>query len=942
YFNNYKVLEYPRRPEKVYSQIVHNIIVEHLPKEGFTIENHTPEEVINGAVPTSFIWSFTEQESSPVVDSTQQQNTLPDGKANASTQSGDIYNKLPDTTISGNVVKESWAILKNATKAISDKGVISTRIHNSTEHFGNPFSSDARVLANNSELTETSSTKESVEKYIDWVINSQDTRAKWVREQLKSGNLKGKPILYYTELNEPSHANALDYLINQYDWGNQQTNIANKPTSSTQTEAKGAVSDSLINTHLTVEDVKKILVERYGEGVVNALIKKGLLIIHQSLPNGFNTKGAKFSKNAESRDAAIRQAREAVRDLLLKLNFKFVESPNLDISELERIASKYITGLHNDDEIFLKEAAKALSYALYHDINGGDVKSVDKSIPRTEIETVIFYWLKNGTLPHNATSLWKRIIFTLKKLLGVFSGKLYESVSEKLEDTINKIITGESFSYTPKVGYEKLNFQKEMDNNPNAVSVLKSLVKSGQPFTLTGSVAYADQVPVYRDPNKPLHDVDLLFPQGKAEEVYQWFKKGDPNTWGDIVKLYEFTKEDKKVIGTAVVPAGHEIVNVKSFWNAQAKRPQRSYDVYSKETNTKVGSYFFLQGETEKFEGIAGITVDIMEDKGRKTVEQQFTDSEGKPLTIKVASYEGGFAAKLEMLREKDINDFKLVIPRDVTTQAKQSISANNKVEGFYQDGKVHLIADNLTAETVVATLVHELSGHLGFQEILDKDTYLALLNRFKQLVAEGDEVAIAAKKRAEAATDNPSEQESEYLPYLLSEYLTAKAKKGKLKSLFEAVVNGLKTAISNIFASSNIPTSISNNLIAKMTTSDIVYLAERMVSGISDAAKASINTFKEFTWARYSPNSYEVSTKGDKRFSALNARLKDGRTIEEAYQLDVKGYREDVNGVQDTNWRKGKNKPTINKITREQQWKEYKSLWEQYFQEKKKKKKEL
>jgi hypothetical protein len=264
-----------------------------------------------------------------------------------------------------------------------------------------------------------------------------------------------------------------------------------------------------------------------------------------------------------------------VRELLVKLNFKFVESPNLDISELERIASKYITGLHNDDERFLKEAAKALSYALYHDINGGDVKSVDKAIPRTEIETVILYWLKNGTLPHNAPSLWKRIIFTLKKLLSVFNGKLYESVSEKLEDTINKIITGESFSYTPKAGYAKLNFQKEMDNNPNAVNVLKSLVKSGQPFTLTGSVAYADQVPVYRDPTKPLHDVDLLFPQGKAEEVYQWFKEGDPNTWGDIVKLYEFTRDNKKVIGTAVVPAGYKIVNVKSFWNAQAKKHQK-------------------------------------------------------------------------------------------------------------------------------------------------------------------------------------------------------------------------------------------------------------------------------------------------------------------------------------------------------------------------------
>jgi alkylated DNA repair dioxygenase AlkB len=46
------------------------------------------------------------------------------------------------------------------------------------------------------------------------------------------------------------------------------------------------------------------------------------------------------------------------------------------------------------------------------------------------------------------------------------------------------------------------------------------------------------------------------------------------------------------------------------------------------------------------------------------------------------------------------------------------------------------------------------------------------------------------------------------------------------------------------------------------------------------------------FTYARTSDNSYEVSTAGDTRFSALHAVLKDGRTIEEAYQLDIKGYR--------------------------------------------------
>ena len=71
YFNQYEVLQYPRNKKKVYSDIVHNIIVEHLPKEGFALENFTPEEVIKGAVPQSFIWDFKKQSSTPT------QNTTP-------------------------------------------------------------------------------------------------------------------------------------------------------------------------------------------------------------------------------------------------------------------------------------------------------------------------------------------------------------------------------------------------------------------------------------------------------------------------------------------------------------------------------------------------------------------------------------------------------------------------------------------------------------------------------------------------------------------------------------------------------------------------------------------------------------------------------------------------------------------------------------------------
>ena len=80
--------------------------------------------------------------------------------------------------------------------------------------------------------------------------------------------------------------------------------------------------------------------------------------------------------------------------------------------------------------------------------------------------------------------------------------------------------------------------------------------------------------------------------------------------------------------------------------------------------------------------------------------------------------------------------------------------------------------------------------------------------------------------------------------------------------------------------------------------------------------------------WARYANGveNYEVSTEGDSRFSALNAKLKDGRTIEEAYQLDVKGYRKEGN-----DWKLGKGKAPLNKMSKEESYQAYKNLWKQW-----------
>lgn len=114
-----------------------------------------------------------------------------------------------------------------------DVQIISTRIKNSNEHFGNPFTHDTRLQ----NLIQVKSTKEAVKRYINWVITGEtneyiftgiqpeelDNQREWILEQLKSGELKNKSILYYKELGEPSHATALDYLINKYDWENENS-----------------------------------------------------------------------------------------------------------------------------------------------------------------------------------------------------------------------------------------------------------------------------------------------------------------------------------------------------------------------------------------------------------------------------------------------------------------------------------------------------------------------------------------------------------------------------------------------------------------------------------------------------------------------------------------------------------------------------------------------
>lgn len=131
-----------------------------------------------------------------------------------------------------NVQIKPWASLKDVTSPFVEvdgkvSATIATRTkENALQSFGNTYTHNDKLIGNKQyPMQLTKDTKESVEKYINSIINPEQSNwpehYRWIQRQVKSGNLKNIPILYYKDLGEPSHADALDYLINHYSFDNK-------------------------------------------------------------------------------------------------------------------------------------------------------------------------------------------------------------------------------------------------------------------------------------------------------------------------------------------------------------------------------------------------------------------------------------------------------------------------------------------------------------------------------------------------------------------------------------------------------------------------------------------------------------------------------------------------------------------------------------------------
>lgn len=122
----------------------------------------------------------------------------------------------------------------------------------------------------------------------------------------------------------------------------------------------------------------------------------------------------------------------------------------------------------------------------------------------------------------------------------------------------------------------------------------------------------------------------------------------------------------------------------------------------------------------------------------------------------------------------------------------------------------------------MIATLLHELGGHAGFQQMMPKAQYDELMKQFDKLVQAKNPVAVQAKRLAERE-QNVERQQLEYLPYLLTLASIQQTKnvihRNALQRMMDKVLSVIK-----VFVFEKLGANLNLN------EHDILLLAERML----------------------------------------------------------------------------------------------------------------
>ncbi|MDN5625218.1 MAG: hypothetical protein L0G96_18950, partial [Acinetobacter sp.] len=208
-----------------------------------------------------------------------------------------------------------------------------------------------------------------------------------------------------------------------------------------------------------------------------------------------------------------------------------------------------------------------------------------------------------------------------------------------------------------------------------------------------------------------------------------------------------------------------------------------------------------------------------------QTSETMYREVDGKTLFSRSSS-ETKNNTSVKQVREVLVQRFGGDVIESLEKQGKLNIRQSYNiegVEGFYQNGRITLIADNLNDDSIVPTFLHELGGHGGFQNLMSKAKYAELMRMFDEMVKRGDPIALAAKELAERESGT-ERQQLEYLPYLLTLASTMQQKNALQRNFLQRFISQVVSAV-KAWAFDRLGININLN------HNDMVALAERMIS---------------------------------------------------------------------------------------------------------------
>ena len=410
-------------------------------------------------------------------------------------------------------------------------------------------------------------------------------------------------------------------------------------------------------------------------------------------------------------------------------------------------------------------------------------------------------------------SLYKKIKAFIDEIIDYLRGALSPSVKESLDvinDKIqliveNSFMPGEFIKLTKREGFKRVDFQKAFDGDKAAHLIQTELGKNPN-FILTGSIAFAAQGSTYRSGSNIVHDLDYVV-LGDGDQGSKFLEKAFPAA----ERVYQFNPGSADITTYLVPPGYYKISNLKRLRDfppdgiprsKQWKRKPEGkgagkvvyYELRDIETDELAGTFYLdveldandnIVTEVEIKEGITAMFVDLFSNSkhGLDYINKPFKGYDKVTRDVKLSRFDVPFAAKLDMGRLKDINDYNRFTPNERVgvrrprktidpAKAKSWVESRfgegsavifdtvQKVDNAIVHGYMENAAVHLWSNAEIGTEYHE-GFHLFFRTMLSNEQRQQLYDEMLESYGEPSLKAIA---RARRGKPDISDQEARLL----------------------------------------------------------------------------------------------------------------------------------------------------------------------------------